>query len=201
MRSGCLRFIFSERVIWAKSRLQINVTIHRQGLWMRFGQTVNRNRLIFLRGRLRIALTWQWRCDELLIFLGGKVWIRFFIPARLSVEKRWLASTVVDMTGEYPKIIREGVITQKMIDEAWHLKRWVDEGVKEGTICTINGGFVHMSRFNRIIFLDEDNTRLSPLASVLFKKKVRAASIDGLNIASRGNVVLYWWQRVPLCRY
>ncbi len=29
-----------------------------------------------------------------------------------------LASTVVDMTGEYPKIIREGVITQEMIDEA-----------------------------------------------------------------------------------
>lgn len=48
-----------------------------------------------------------------------------------------------------------------------------------------------MSRFSRIVFLDEDNTRLSPLASVLFKKKVRAASIDGLNIASRGNVVLF----------
>lgn len=29
-----------------------------------------------------------------------------------------LASTVVDMTGESPKILREGVITQKMIDEA-----------------------------------------------------------------------------------
>ena len=48
-----------------------------------------------------------------------------------------------------------------------------------------------MARFNRIIFLDEDNTRLSPLASVLFKKKIRAASIDGLNIASRGNIVLF----------
>lgn len=29
-----------------------------------------------------------------------------------------LASTVVDMTGECPKILRQGVITQKMIDEA-----------------------------------------------------------------------------------
>ena len=29
-----------------------------------------------------------------------------------------LASTVVDMTGEYPKILREGVITQEMIDQA-----------------------------------------------------------------------------------
>ncbi len=48
-----------------------------------------------------------------------------------------------------------------------------------------------MSRFNRVVFLDEDNTRLSPIASVLFKKKVRASSLEGLNIASRGNVVLF----------
>lgn len=48
-----------------------------------------------------------------------------------------------------------------------------------------------MAKFNRVIFLDEDNTRLSPLASVLFKKKIRAASVEGLNIASRGNIVLF----------
>ncbi len=48
-----------------------------------------------------------------------------------------------------------------------------------------------MLKYKRIIFLDEENTRLSPLTAAVFKKKVRQAGIEGLNILSRGTVVLF----------
>jgi len=48
-----------------------------------------------------------------------------------------------------------------------------------------------MNAFTRIIFLDEDNTMLSPLASALFQKKMEVAGIsDKYSVTSRGNVVL-----------
>ena len=48
-----------------------------------------------------------------------------------------------------------------------------------------------MLKYKRIIFLDEENTRLSPLTAALFKRKVRQAGMDGLTVLSRGTVVLF----------
>ena len=43
----------------------------------------------------------------------------------------------------------------------------------------------------KIIFVDEENTRLSPLAAELLKMKLSKAGVVGYNICSRGNVVLF----------
>ncbi len=48
-----------------------------------------------------------------------------------------------------------------------------------------------MPNYRRIIFLDEENTRLSPLTAALFKKKLREAGCEGLRVSSRGRVVLF----------
>lgn len=48
-----------------------------------------------------------------------------------------------------------------------------------------------MQKFGKIIFLDEENTRLGPITGALFKKKARAAGLDKYDIASRGTVVLF----------
>ena len=48
-----------------------------------------------------------------------------------------------------------------------------------------------MPKYQRIIFLDEENTRLSPLTGALFKKKMRQAGKEGLHVSSRGTVVLF----------
>ncbi len=48
-----------------------------------------------------------------------------------------------------------------------------------------------MRKYKKLIFLDEDNTRLSPITEVLFKQKLNAAGIDDLEVCSRGNVVLF----------
>lgn len=48
-----------------------------------------------------------------------------------------------------------------------------------------------MRKFNKVIFLDEDNTRLSPITAVLFKQKMKDAGKEGLISSSRGNVVLF----------
>lgn len=48
-----------------------------------------------------------------------------------------------------------------------------------------------MPNYRRIIFLDEENTRLSPLTAALFKKKMRQAGYEGLRVSSRGRVVLF----------
>lgn len=47
-----------------------------------------------------------------------------------------------------------------------------------------------MRNFNRIIFLDEENTRLSPITAALFQKKLEEAG-KSLKVCSRGNVVLF----------
>ena len=48
-----------------------------------------------------------------------------------------------------------------------------------------------MAQYNRIIFLDEEGTRLSPYAEVLMKWKLKERDITGVVILSRGNVVLF----------
>lgn len=48
-----------------------------------------------------------------------------------------------------------------------------------------------MPNYQRIIFLDEENTRLSPLTAALFKKKMRQAGIEDMRVTSRGRVVLF----------
>ena len=48
-----------------------------------------------------------------------------------------------------------------------------------------------MKKFNRIIFLDEENTRLSPITAVLFQQKLQEKGKDDLEVCSRGNVVLF----------
>ena len=48
-----------------------------------------------------------------------------------------------------------------------------------------------MSRFRTIIFLDEEGTGLSPYADILLKWKLWDRGIDGLEVSSRGNVVLF----------
>ena len=48
-----------------------------------------------------------------------------------------------------------------------------------------------MKKFKRIIFLDEENTRLSPITAVLFQQKLKDAGKTDLAVCSRGNVVLF----------
>ena len=48
-----------------------------------------------------------------------------------------------------------------------------------------------MKKYNKVIFLDEDNTRLSPITEVLFKQKLKEAGKDDLFVCSRGLVVLF----------
>lgn len=48
-----------------------------------------------------------------------------------------------------------------------------------------------MPRFNKVIFLDEDNTRLSPITEVLFRQKMEEQGKTGIFVCSRGNVVLF----------
>ncbi|MBR5930782.1 MAG: hypothetical protein IKZ95_02015 [Lachnospiraceae bacterium] len=48
-----------------------------------------------------------------------------------------------------------------------------------------------MLKYKRIIFLDEENTRLSPLTAALFKRKARQAGLEDLSVLSRGTVVLF----------
>lgn len=48
-----------------------------------------------------------------------------------------------------------------------------------------------MSKFKKIIFLDEENTMLSPYAEALMKLKLAKLGVSGLQIASRGWVVLF----------
>lgn len=48
-----------------------------------------------------------------------------------------------------------------------------------------------MSRFNTIIFLDEEGTGLSPYADVLMKQKIKERGIEGIEVCSKGNVVLF----------
>ncbi len=48
-----------------------------------------------------------------------------------------------------------------------------------------------MKKYNKVIFLGEDNTRLSPITEVLFKQKLQEAGKDDLDVCSRGNVVLF----------
>ena len=48
-----------------------------------------------------------------------------------------------------------------------------------------------MKKFQKIIFLDEDNTKLSPITEVIFRQKLEAAGIESILVCSRGNVVLF----------
>jgi len=48
-----------------------------------------------------------------------------------------------------------------------------------------------MKKYSKIIFLDEDNTRLSPVTEVLFRQKLKEAEKDDLLVCSRGIVVLF----------
>ena len=48
-----------------------------------------------------------------------------------------------------------------------------------------------MRVWNKIIFLDEDNTKLSPITEQLFRKKLAPHEEDAPAVFSRGNVVLF----------
>lgn len=48
-----------------------------------------------------------------------------------------------------------------------------------------------MKQFRKIIFLDEENTRLSPITEVLFRQKLTNAGKEAPAVCSRGNVVLF----------
>lgn len=48
-----------------------------------------------------------------------------------------------------------------------------------------------MKKYNKVIFLGEDNTRLSPITEVLFQQKLKEAEKDDLLVCSRGIVVLF----------
>ena len=48
-----------------------------------------------------------------------------------------------------------------------------------------------MSKYSKIIFLDEENTALGPLAQEMLKKKLNLANVIGVRVLSRGNVVLF----------
>ena len=48
-----------------------------------------------------------------------------------------------------------------------------------------------MKKYNKVIFLGEDNTRLSPITEVLFRQKLKEAEKDDLLVCSRGIVVLF----------
>ena len=47
-----------------------------------------------------------------------------------------------------------------------------------------------MKAFNKVIFVDEENTRLGPFAGVLFEERARQAGLD-IQTESRGLVVLF----------
>lgn len=46
-------------------------------------------------------------------------------------------------------------------------------------------------KYKRVIFLDEEGTGLSPYADILLKQKLSERNIEGIEVASRGNVVLF----------
>lgn len=48
-----------------------------------------------------------------------------------------------------------------------------------------------MAKYNKIIFLDEENTALGPLAAEILKKKLAAEGLSAIRVLSRGNVVLF----------
>ena len=48
-----------------------------------------------------------------------------------------------------------------------------------------------MIRYSSIIFLDEENTALSPLAQVMLRSKLREENVFGIKVSSKGNVVLF----------
>lgn len=48
-----------------------------------------------------------------------------------------------------------------------------------------------MANINKIIFIDEDNTRLGPITEVIFRRKMEEAGREGIFVCSRGNVVLF----------
>ena len=48
-----------------------------------------------------------------------------------------------------------------------------------------------MKKFKTIIFLDEENTRLSPITETLFRQKLKASGKGELEVCSRGTVVLF----------
>ena len=48
-----------------------------------------------------------------------------------------------------------------------------------------------MTRFNKIIFLDEEGTGLSPYAEILLDRKIKDRGIEGITTASRGSIVLF----------
>lgn len=48
-----------------------------------------------------------------------------------------------------------------------------------------------MRTINRIVFLDEENTRLSPITAALFWQKLESIGKEELEVCSRGNVVLF----------
>lgn len=48
-----------------------------------------------------------------------------------------------------------------------------------------------MRFWDKIIFLDEDNTKLSPVTEMLFKQKLAESFEETPDICSRGNVVLF----------
>jgi len=46
-------------------------------------------------------------------------------------------------------------------------------------------------KYKRVIFLDEEGTGLSPYADFLLKQKLAQRGIEGIEVSSRGNVVLF----------
>ena len=48
-----------------------------------------------------------------------------------------------------------------------------------------------MTRFKKIIFLDEEGTGLSPFAEILLNRKIEERGIEGLTATSRGTIVLF----------
>ncbi len=46
-------------------------------------------------------------------------------------------------------------------------------------------------KYTKIIFLDEENTALGPLAEALLKEMLKKNGITGISVRSRGNVVLF----------
>ena len=48
-----------------------------------------------------------------------------------------------------------------------------------------------MTKFRKIIFLDEEGTELSPYAEVLLKQMMKDRGIEGIEVESRGNIVLF----------
>ena len=48
-----------------------------------------------------------------------------------------------------------------------------------------------MSRFKKIIFLDEDNTALGPLTAAIFRKKLEENGMEEIRVGDLGNVVLF----------